>query len=466
MNDPNGLVYWNGEYHLFYQYHPASNIWGPMHWGHAVSRDLVHWQHLPIALYPDDQGMIFSGSAVVDWKNTASFGREALVSVFTYHKDHVETQNLAYSTDQGRTWTKYANNPVIPNPGLHDFRDPKVLWHENHWVMVLAAGRVILFYISTDLKHWEPSGNFGNKYTCTDIVWETPDLFPLTVDGDSDMRWVLTVGVGNGVGSRSGTQYFIGDFDGKQFTAENLEGSTLWVDYGEDYYAAQSWSDEPDHRRLMLGWMNNWQYAMYVPTSSWRGSFSLVRELALTRTERGIRLLQKPIAELQTLRGEHLHWHQEVIHPDMNLLADIRGDSLELVAEFEINKESDRFGFRVRMGEGEHTTIGFKPLQKKLFVDRSHSGQSNFCKEFASTQVADFDPTSSIVRMHIFVDRASVELFCGDGEVAFSVNIFPSEQSQGVELFAEGGTILLNSLDIYYLNPARFLVSKEISVHQ
>jgi fructan beta-fructosidase len=464
MNDPNGLVYFKGEHHLFYQYHPASTVWGPMHWGHALSLDLVHWQHLPIALYPDEHGMIFSGSAVVDWKNTTGFGSEALIAIFTYHKDHIETQNLAYSMDQGRIWTKYAGNPVLPNPGLPDFRDPKVFWHDDHWVMILAAGKAILLYTSIDLKHWESSGSFADGNATNDGVWETPDLFPLNVDGD-ERRWVLTVGVGNGVGSRSGTQYFIGDFDGKRFAAEEPEDLILWADFGEDYYAAQSWSDEPDDRRLMLGWMSNWLYALLVPTSSWRGSLSLVRELSLTRTERGIRLLQKPIAELQTLRREHLRWHQEVIHPGTNLLASIRGDSLEIVAELEINEDSGRFGFRVRVGKGEYTIIGFNPLQKKVFVDRSHSGQSNFCNGFANAQMADFNPFNGVVRLHIFVDRASVEVFCGDGEVVFSANIFPSEESQGVELFVEAGTVMLNSLDIYHLDPATFLISREISAY-
>jgi fructan beta-fructosidase len=217
MNDPNGPVYCDGEYHLFYQYHPESPVWGLMHWGHAVSCDLIHWQHLPIALYPDEHGMIFSGSAVVDWNNAAGFGEKAMIIIFTYNKEHKETQNLAYSTDKGRTWTKYAGNPVIPHPNyLRDFRDPKVFWHENHWVMSLAAGDMILFYASPDLKHWEQSGSFGGGYGCTSGVWETPDLFKLPVDNGPETRWVLTVGVGNGgPAGGSGTQYFIGEFNEK-----------------------------------------------------------------------------------------------------------------------------------------------------------------------------------------------------------------------------------------------------------
>lgn len=463
MNDPNGLVYLNGEYHLFYQYNPDSPIWGPMHWGHAVSRDLVNWQHLPIALRPDKYGMIFSGSAVVDWEDTAGFGREALVATFTYHQDHVETQNLAYSTDQGRTWTKYADNPVIPNPGLHDFRDPKVFWHEDHWVMTLAAGRVICFYVSTDLKHWEPSGSFGDGYGCTEGVWETPDLFPLKVDCSSEMRWVLMVGVGNGApAGGSGTQYFIGDFDGKQFTSENPKELILWADYGADYYATQSWSDEPTGRRLMLGWQNNWGYARVIPTSTWRGAFSLPRQLSLTQTSNGIRLAQQPIPELQSLRHAHLHWQNETITPGANLLSDVKEEALEIIAEFQEYTSTERFGFRVRVGAEEFTTIGFNTWQNKLFVDRCHSGRSDFYAGFAAEQVADLIPVNGRVRLHIFVDRASVEVFGNDGQVVFSDNIFPSEQSQELELFTEGGPVKLKSLDVYQLNAARFSISNDL----
>ncbi|HET9912579.1 MAG TPA: glycoside hydrolase family 32 protein [Anaerolineales bacterium] len=457
MNDPNGLVYLMGEYHLFYQYHPASTVWGPTHWGHAVSRDLVHWQYLPIALYPDEQGMIFSGSAVVDWEDTAGFGRDALVAVFTYHKDHVETQNLAYSTDLGRTWTKYAGNPVIPNPGLPDFRDPKVFWHEDHWVMALAAGNVILFYTSSDLKKWEQSGSFGDGYGCTDGVWETPDLFRLNIDGSDETYWVLTVGVGNGApAGGSGTQYFIGDFDGKRFISENPKELSLWADHGADYYAAQSWSDEPNHRRLMLGWMNNWQYALHVPTASWRGSFSLVRELALTRTEQGVRLLLRPVPEMQALRREQLCWHREVIQPGTNLLSNVQGNVLEIIAEFEIDEDSDRFGFRIRVGENEHTTICYAVKEKRLSVDRTHSGQVDFKDGFAGVHSADLSPMNNVLRLHIFVDSASVEVFADDGLVTFSECIFPSEGSDRLELFAEGGTVLLTSLTLFHLNPATF----------
>ena len=456
MNDPNGLVYFDGEYHLFYQYHPGSDVWGPMHWGHAVSRDLVNWEHLPTALYPDEHGMIFSGSAVVDWNNTAGFGEKALIAIFSYNKDRIETQNLAYSTDKGRTWTKYAGNPVIPHPGHWlDFRDPKVFWLEDHWVMVLAAGDMVLFYTSPDLKEWVCSGGFGGGYGCTSGVWETPELFKLPVDGGEETRWVLTVGVGNGApAGGSGTQYFIGNFDGKTFTSENPRNTILWADYGADYYAPQSWNNEPNGRRLVIGWMKNWQYARLVPTSGWRGAFTVIREVSLTKTLHGIRLVHQPIPELQTLRDRHFHWQNQTIEPDTNLLSEIGGKSLEILAEIQPTKGVVCFGFRVRVGPGEYTTISYRVRAGKLIVDRTCSGRVDFSKDFAGIHSTSLSKVNGIIRLHIFVDSSSVEIFANDGLVGFSECIFPADESQGLELFTQGGNIVVKSLDIHQLNPA------------
>jgi fructan beta-fructosidase len=462
MNDPNGLVYYAGEYHLFYQYHPGSTVWGPMHWGHAVSRDLVNWEHLPIALYPDKNGTIFSGSVVLDWQNTAGFGKEAMVAVFTHDQSGVQSQSLAYSTDRGRTWTKYPGNPVLLSPNnLRDFRDPKVFWYgepdDGHWVMALAADNMILFYNSPDLIHWTTSGKLGPGYGSTSDVWETPDLFELSVDGALETRWVLTVGVqGGGPARGSATQYFVGSFDGTTFTSENPKDTVLWADFGADYYAAQSWSNEPNKRCIMIAWQNNWQYANVIPGFTWRGVFSLPREITLTQTDSGIRLVQQPISELQTLRNAHQHWQDETITPDRNLLSNVKGESLEIIAEFQVNPAADRFGFHVRVGVQEATTIGYHVKQAKLFVDRIHSGQSDFHPGFASSHLAGLILIHDILRLHIFVDRQSVEVFGNDGLVVFSESIFPSERSQGLELFTEGGAVTLNSLDIYHLNPASF----------
>lgn len=460
MNDPNGLVYYKGEYHLFYQYHPHSCVWGPMHWGHAISHDLVNWEHLPIALHPDENGTIFSGSAVVDWENTAGFGKEALIAIFTYKMNYKETQNLAYSTDNGRTWTKYTGNPVIPAPDpLSDCRDPKVFWHKDHWVMLLAAKDRILFYASRDLKQWKQTGIFGNGFGSTVGVWETPELFQLPVEKGT--RWVLSVGVSDGApAGGSGTQYFIGDFDGT-FTSENSKETILWADHGADYYAPQSWNDEPNGRRLMIGWLNNWQYANLVPASTWRGMFSLVREISLKRADSGICLVQRPIPEIQNLRNEHQHWQDETVVPDTNLLADVHGKSLELIAEFECTKDVDRFGFHIRKGSNSRTTICYSVRENTITIDRTKSGNVDFHPVFPSAHSTVLSPTNKYIRLHIFVDSTSIEVFADEGLITFTEYIFPDDQSQGLELFVEGGAVLLHALDVFHLDPATFQIKKE-----
>ncbi|RME99284.1 MAG: glycoside hydrolase family 32 protein, partial [Bacteroidetes bacterium] len=283
MNDPNGMVFFEGEYHLFYQYYPDSTVWGPMHWGHAVSKDLLHWEHLPIALAPDEHGYIFSGSAVVDWENSSGFGVDELpplVAIFTYHdpiaeregRDDFQTQGIAYSNDRGRSWVKYDGNPVLPNPGIRDFRDPKVIWdtESQRWIMVLAAGDHIRFYASKDLKHWRYLSSFGQRLGAHGGVWECPDLFPMKVEGSGDQRWVLLVSINPGApNGGSGTQYFVGRFEDDRFKldaefAYNLNRmqdsvKAVWLDYGRDNYAGVTWSDIPFEldRRIFIGWMSN-----------------------------------------------------------------------------------------------------------------------------------------------------------------------------------------------------------------
>lgn len=465
MNDPNGLVYYGGEYHLFYQYHPGSAVWGPMHWGHAVSTDLVHWRHLPIALYPDENGDIFSGSALVDWHNTAEFGTAVLVAIFTHHRAGLQAQSLAYSLDNGRSWSKYSRNPVLlPPPPIHDFRDPKLFWYGDeatgHWVMCLAAGDAILFYTSANLRQWQPAGHFGPGYGATGGVWETPDLFPLPVDDGPETRWVLVTGIGDGgPAGGSAAQYFIGQFDGRSFTTENPPETVLWADFGPDYYAPQSWSNAPHGRRLMIAWMSNWQYATVTPTTTWRGAFSLPRELSLTHTAQGVRLRQRPLPELTRLRTQSHHWQNETILPHTNLLAEIQGDQLEIQAEFAIAHPNGRVGFQVRRSAHEQTTIGYDIQTQKLYIDRTHSGQTNFHPQFAGLYQADMPPQNGLIRLHIFVDRSSVELFGNDGLVTLSATIFPAPQSQGLSLFTTTDPIHLPTLDIYPLHPATFTPS-------
>ncbi|MEL6134314.1 MAG: glycoside hydrolase family 32 protein, partial [Bacteroidota bacterium] len=336
MNDPNGMVYFEGEYHLFYQHYPDSTVWGPMHWGHAVSEDLVHWEHLPIALYPDSIGLIFSGSAVIDWENTAGFQKvetPAMVAIYTYHnmegeqsgQNDFQTQGIAYSLDKGRTWTKYAGNPVITNPGIRDFRDPKVFWHGGiqRWVMIFASGDRVRLYHSPDLKEWVEVSAFGADQGSHGGVWECPDLFPLYVDGDSSrLKWVMLVSLGNGgPNGGSATQYFIGDFDGTNFTNDNPADQVLWLDYGKDNYAGVTYSDilREDGRRIFIGWMSNWQYATKVPTYPWRSAMTLARTLDLKETNAGIRLVSLPVKEQQMIRGEKIELTQAKLSGTVDL---------------------------------------------------------------------------------------------------------------------------------------------------
>jgi fructan beta-fructosidase len=326
MNDPNGLVYHDGEYHLFYQYNPFGDKWGHMSWGHAVSSDFVHWKHLPLALSEQGEVMIFSGSAVVDSSNSSGFGKDdqpPMVAIYTGHREEtkhakrVEDQRLAYSNDGGRTWAHYSGNPVI-DIGSPEFRDPKVFWHEptNQWIMVvvLSKEKKVRLYASHDLKKWTQLSEFGPAGAWRDpIIWECPDLFPLEVEREpSATKWVLIVNINpGGPAGGSGSQYFVGEFDGTRFTPDDAEG-TLWVDYGSDFYAAVTWSNVPesDGRRILLGWMSNWDYTQHIPTSPWRSAMTVPRSLRLERTSKGLRLVQEPYLffrnrkRFSTFRGE------------------------------------------------------------------------------------------------------------------------------------------------------------------
>lgn len=481
MNDPNGMVYYEGEYHLFYQYHPNSTVWGPMHWGHAVSTDLIHWQHLPVALSPDHNGMIFSGSAVVDEHDTSGFfsGGSGLVAIFTHHDtvsagDAAEAdpadgapaapartrqrQSLAYSTDKGRTWAMYAGNPVLTEESLVDFRDPKVFWHapDSSWVMVLAAGDHVRFYTSPNLRDWSLSGEFGRTEGSHDGVWECPDLFQLEVDGQAgERKWVLLVSIGDSPDCPEGsrTQYFVGDFDGRTFTSERISDEPLWMDAGRDNYAGVTWSDVPeeDGRRLLIGWMSNWKYANLTPTEGWRSAMTVPRVLTLKRTEEGIRLFQEPVRELSALREAPVGFSALTIGPDEVQTVDWQGKAFEAEAEFELAGASE-FGLKLRKSASEETVVGYDAALQRLFIDRSASGESSFSPAFAVRHDAALKPEGGRLRLRIFVDWSSVEVFAGGGEVVLSDLIFPEDASQGLELYAAGGEVKLVSLTIYPLS--------------
>lgn len=618
MNDPNGMVFCDGEWHLFYQFNPHGNTWGHMSWGHATSRDLVHWEHLPLALAEENGVMIFSGSAVVDWKNTSGFGRGGkppLVAIYTGHHTTkpLQNQHIAFSNDRGRTWTKWVGNPVL-DVQMADFRDPKVFWHEatSRWVMTiaLAAEQKLHFYASPDLKQWKYVGEFGPA-GATGGLWECPDLFPLPIEGGGT-KWVLVVNINpGGPAGGSGCQYFVGEFDGARFledpspqsraefvprgkvladfengyagwtatgdafgdkpatgTLPNqqpvrgfrgrglvnsyLEGdrtqgtltsppfeisaahisfligggahaetrvdlrvdgkvvhtatgrereqlawqswdvrdlrgqradiqvvdrhsggwghinldhiiladeparpaddSALWADYGADFYAAVSWSDVPqsDARRVWLGWMSNWQYANDVPTSPWRSAMTIPRELRLRKTAEEVRLVQRPVVELQKLRGPQQRFHGGTVEAANAWIRQnvICSAPLEMTLEFGA-KAAGITGVKLFKSTTEETLIGV--ARERVFVDRTKSGNVMFHPKFPGVQSAPLTARDDRVQLHLFVDACSVEVFVNDGESVLSSLVFPSEGSRDIEFFSTTNDATISTIEVWPL---------------
>ena len=471
MNDPNGLVYFDGQYHLFHQYNPFGNTWGFMSWGHAVSEDLVHWEHRPVAIpygIEEDEA-IFSGSAVVDHENTSGFGggdTPPMVAIYTSHYTRGDgttwqAQSLAYSTDGGDTFTKYEGNPVLEYDDP-DFRDPNVVWMEDmqQWLMVVALPTQfkVQFYASDNLIDWEYLSDFGPAGAIGGI-WECPDLFLLPVDGDPDnSKWVLHVDLNPGsVAGGSGSQYFIGEWNGTQFVPEKPTGGEepLWVDYGTDYYAAISWNNIPeeDGRRLWVGWMNNWDYANEIPTDPWRSMQSIPRSIHLETKDGEIQMVQRPVDELQVLRNNHIQLQNRVVEDEQQTLAGdgISGKAYEMVVDVDPGN-ADRFGFTLHAGENEETIIEYDSAEERVIFDRTNSGEVDFNDRFANRFDAPVSPVDGVVRFHFFVDWSSVELFINDGSTVFSTRIFPDPASEGITVYSEGGEAEILNLDFWELS--------------
>jgi fructan beta-fructosidase len=471
MNDPNGLVYLDGEYHLFYQYNPEGELWGHMSWGHAVSGDLVHWRELPLAIPEDERYMIFSGSIVVDAANTSGLGRDGvpvLVAIYTGAQQGgggVQNQQLAYSSDRGRTWAKYTGNPVL-DLGMNEFRDPKVFWYApgHTWIMaaVFAVRHQVALFASPDLTHWRHLSDFGPA-GAADTAWECPDLFELPVDGDpTGRRWVLKVDVVRSqVAAGSGAQYFTGRFDGTTFTADaapaDPEGAPLAhaVDLGMDFYASASWANLPDpQRHVWLAWMDNWAYALKTPTTRWRGAMSLPRELSLRRRNGTWQLVQRPVRELQALRTGHRHIPARSLDAaPLRLPASAHtGAAVELRVDLDAGSAAE-VGLRVHVGHGQQTTIGYDRTSATLFVDRAASGVVPD-PVFAVRRATPLALPEGHLRLHVFVDTASVEVFAADGESVLTEQVFPDADSNGIEAYARGGRARLQDLDSWVLATA------------
>lgn len=466
MNDPNGLVYHDGRFHLFYQYNPSGRRWGNMHWGHADSPDLVGWRHLPIALSPDRLGTIFSGSVVADGRNASGlFGTDegGLVAVFTYFKWGLQRQGVAASPDGGRTWNMYHGNPVIKNPFLIHFRDPKVFFHapSRRWVMLLTVGGMIRFYLSEDLLAWTPAGDFGRGWGAHGGVWECPDLFELSVDGDTkDTRWVLLVSVKAGApGGGSGTQYFTGSFDGRHFLADGPPHEVRWVDFGADNYAGVTYNDvpEPDGRRIFIGWMSDWRYAQETPTAPWRGAMTAPRELGLTRENGRTFLTMKPVAELAAARTGIFRLEPVRIDGDVGVeRREIAGGAFEISAEWETKPAgAAQFGIALKNGRGQETVITLEPAAARMTLDRRRSGNTGFSRHFAAVHHAPITVKNGRTAVRILVDTCSVEVFAGGGRAVITDLVFPDDPYDRFTLFSRDGAAPLVSLSAWGIDPHR-----------
>jgi fructan beta-fructosidase len=452
MNDPNGMVFHQGEYHLFYQYYPEGMKWGPMHWGHAISKDLVRWEHLPIALFPDSLGMIFSGSAVVDKDNSSGFGLDgnpALVAMFTYHSAEKEkagrtdyqTQGIAFSRDNGRTWTKYDKNPVIKNPGQKDFRDPKMFWHDQsrQWITVLVAGDHAEFFGSKDLKSWAKLGEFGKGYGSHGGVWECPDLVELPAPDGAKKKWVLFISINPGAPQGgSATQYFVGTFDGKKFVCDTEKSKTLWVDFGRDNYAGVTWSNAPDDRKIFLGWMSNWAYAQEVPTSPWRSAMTMPREVSLAKVDDQYVLKSQLVHEVRDAASVIASFKELVVTDSVDLSSRIPAPLTLSITEG--TAEAKDFGLIFSNSKGERFEISYKSGTSSFFVDRRRSGKVDFSNGFAGIQRAPRYAKADTIRFMVVADVSSMEVFFDDGLNVFTSNVFPNEDYTKLSLITNGET--------------------------
>jgi len=441
-NDPNGLVYNNGVYHLFHQYNPFGNVWGHMSWAHASSKDLIHWTPLPLALAEEKDTMIFSGSCVVDEHNSSGFaikdGQRPMVAIYTGHIENKnQSQHLAYSLDNGNTWTKYNHNPVLD---LHkkDFRDPKVFWQpqKKYWVMavVLPIEHMVQFYSSPNLKEWTHLSDFGPAGD-TAAVWECPDLTEIPIAGTAGKKkWLLQTS------QNAGMQYFVGSFDGVRFTQEPTSMPVPRPDYGPEYYAAITFNQLPSTQLpTAMGWINNWNYANDIPTSPWKGAMSLPRTLQLRKDSAGWVLLQQPLAALQQLRQAPL---TQQTWKKLEGSAAVKAISTQCEISIEFTPGTgSTCGLRIAAGNGRALEIGYDAAQEQLYIDRSKTANQSFNKNFAS--MARYQTSLPLhnkpLRLHVFLDNSIVEVFANDGEAVMTAQFFPAEDEKGIEVFSDHG---------------------------
>ena len=492
MNDPNGMVYKDGEYHLYFQYNPYGSKWGNMHWGHAVSKDLVHWEHLDPAIARDPVGHIFSGSSVIDKKNTAGFGKNAIIAIYTNNSvNHDEVQCIAYSNDNGRTFTKYEGNPVLtPFDGLKDFRDPKVFWYEKGkcWYMIVSADKEMRLYKSKNLKKWNYVSAFGKGIGQQPCQYECPDFFQLPVNGDKKkMKWVMTMNINPGCWfGGSATEYFVGDFDGKKFTCPDAN-EVKWLDWGKDHYATVTFSNTGD-RVLGITWMSNWQYANLTPFKQNRGANGLPRELKLYEKNGKYYVSENVAPEVYALRKET----KDLADASVADAKDLKGVAANMEGAFEIEADvtpdaNGIAGIEISNNKRERTLIYFDMKQGKVVMDRTESGLTDFGKQAVPHDIelawdkqlaaegkqparitnsinykndfalATWAPLSlcedgkKTYHVDIFVDKSSVELFVDGGRIAMTNLVFPVAPYENVKLYTQGGKAEFKNLKVHKL---------------
>ena len=480
MNDANGLVYKDGEYHLYFQYNPYGSKWGNMHWGHSVSKDLVHWEHLNPAIARDTLGHIFSGSTVIDKNNSAGYGKDAMIAFYTSASDeHGQIQCMAYSNDNGRTYTKYEKNPILtPFDGLKDFRDPKVFWYEpaQKWYMIVSADKNMRFYSSTDLKQWEYLSQFGEGYGVQPNQFECPDFIQLPVDGNKDnMKWVMIVNINPGCPfGGSATEYFIGDFDGKEFKCDTDKSVTKWLDFGKDHYATVCFSNTGD-RIIAVPWMSNWQYANVTPIRQYRGANALPRELSLYTKNGEIYMAANVVKETEALRKSTRN--VESFSVEGETVIDSITDGLNSGVELEMDivpGKAQTVGFDIMNAKGEKTKIYLDLKAGRAVMDRTESGliafgekaephfkenhdrrkteSINYINDFA---LGTWAPLSlcegKSYHLNVFVDKCSVELFVDGGRIAMTNLVFPTEVYNSLRFYTEGGKAEVKNLSIHKL---------------
>lgn len=456
MNDPNGMFYKDGVYHLYFQYNPYGSVWGNMHWGHSTSTDLMHWKFEGCAIVPDAWGAIFSGSCVVDHENTAGFGKEAVVAFYTSAKStpwgDIQMQSMAYSLDNGKTFTKYEGNPILTS-SEKDFRDPKVFWYApgKHWVMMLAVGQHMEIYSSVNLKEWKKESEFGAMQGAHGGVWECPDLVEIPVEGTREKKWVLICNLNpGGPFGGSAAQYFVGSFDGKKFVNESPT-QTKWMDWGKDNYATVTWDNAPDGRCIALGWMSNWQYANNVPTRQYRSANTLARDLTLYREGQELYLKSTPSVEVKKARGKKVSIPSFKVsekHEMVNLFEEKQGAyEVEIVIQ---NAGASKIAFCLLNDKGEKVSMYYDLNRKQFVMDRSESGKVDFSKDFPAVTVAPVNVDKELT-LRLFVDRSSIEAFGEDGKFVMTNLVFPSQPYVKMCFEADKNGYAVKSLNVYKL---------------